>query len=112
MSRYSNEMHTPPCSGCSLGSGHGLLYIAMRAMTERRLLKLDGVGSLRGSVAIIIVRIDSKDLRWLADRRAMRWRGKSGDRRCKKAQVSFTGITQHFGTELHSTSDPKLLRNI
>jgi len=25
---------------------------------------------------------------------------------------SMNGITQHFGTELHSTSDPKLLRNI
>jgi len=41
----------------------------MRAVTERRLSKLDGVGSLRGSVAIMLVRIDnSEDLRWLADR--------------------------------------------
>src|SRR5882724_3487743 len=44
-SRYSHEMCTPPCLGCSLGSGSGLLYIAARAMTERKLLKMSGVGS-------------------------------------------------------------------
>jgi len=38
-------------------------------------------------VAIITVKIVSKDLHLLADRQAMRWRGKSGDIRCcKKAQ--------------------------
>ena len=54
--------------GFGLGSGSGLLYIAVRAMTERKLLKLSGVGSSRGLVAIITVKIDSKDLCLLADR--------------------------------------------
>jgi len=59
----------------------------MRAVTERKLSKVNGVGSLRGLVAIITVKIDNKDLHLLADRQAMRWRGKSGDIRCcKKAQ--------------------------
>ena len=67
-SRYLDEMHTPPCLGCSLCSGSGLLYIAVKATTERRLSKLGGVGSLRGSVAISIVRIKSRDFHLLADR--------------------------------------------
>ena len=60
------------------------MYIAARAVTKRKLSKLSGVGSSRGSVAIITVKINSKDLCLLADRQAMRWRGKSGDVRCCK----------------------------
>jgi len=40
----------------------------MRAMTERKLSKVSGVGSSRGLVAIITVKIDSKELHLLADR--------------------------------------------
>ena len=49
------------------------MYIAMKAVTERRL------STLRGSVAISIVRTKSRDFCLLADRQAMRWRGNSGD---------------------------------
>jgi len=51
----------------------------MNAATERRLLKLGGMGSSRGLVAIGIVRTKGRDFHLLADRQAMRWRGQSRD---------------------------------
>ena len=55
------------------------MYISMNAATERILLKLGGMGSSRGLVAIGIVRTKGRDFHLLADRQAMRWRGQSRD---------------------------------
>ena len=49
-------------------SGRGLLYIAMKAATEGGLSRLGGEGSLKGLVAISIVRTKSRDFHLLADR--------------------------------------------